>query len=153
MLAAGVAAPEFELIDIDGNSHSLKSLTEDGPVLLALFKISCPVCQLTLPYLDRIAKGRLRVVAISQDDARATAKFREKFGVTLPTLLDSEDAGYPVSNAFKITHVPSLFLVEPNGVIERSGTGFRKSELEEFAHRSGVRVFEDHENVPAWKAG
>jgi|ERR1051326_2563794 peroxiredoxin len=153
MLAAGVAAPQFELRDTEGNPHSLKSLTQDGPVLLALFKISCPVCQLTLPYLERIAKGRLRVIAISQDDARATAKFREKFGITLPTLLDSEETGYPVSNAFKITHVPSLFLVEAGGVIERAGTGFRKSELEEFAQRSGVRAFNENENVPAWKAG
>ena len=153
MLAAGVAAPEFELRDIEGNPYSLKSLTQDGPVLLALFKISCPVCQLTLPYLERISKGRLRIVAISQDDARATAKFKEKYGITLPTLLDPEEAGYPVSNAFKITHVPSLFLVAPGGVIERSGAGFRKSELEEFAHRSGVRVFNENENVPAWKAG
>ena len=41
----------------------------------------------------------------------------------MPTLLDKEDAGYPVSNAYGLTNVPSLFLVEPDGRISRSQIG------------------------------
>jgi len=37
--------------------------------VLAFFKIDCPTCQLTFPYLQRMAdRGQRRIVAISQDD-------------------------------------------------------------------------------------
>ena len=153
MLAPGDAAPDFTLKDMQGRDSSLPDLLADGPVLLVLFKVSCPICQLTLPYLDRIGKGSLRVVAISQDEPRNTNRFHQTFGINLPTLLDPEEQGYRVSNAYKITHVPSLFLVESDGVIARAMSGFRKSELEELGRRSGVAPFHADENVPEWKAG
>ena len=43
--------------------------------------------------------------------------FNQRFGVTFPTLLDLSNEDYPASNAYGITSVPSLFLVEPDGTI------------------------------------
>jgi hypothetical protein len=71
----------------------------------------------------------------------------------MPTLLDSEDEGYPASNAFGITHVPSLFLVEPDGTISLASEGFMKTDLEAIGARAGLPVFGAKESVPAWKAG
>ena len=136
MLSAGSRAPEF----------TLREILSQGRVLLVFFKISCPVCQLTLPFLERLKS--LRVVAISQDTADNTQRFRSKFGLTMPILLDSEEENYPISNAFGITHVPSLFLIEPDGVISAVSEGFMKADLAAF----GV-VFGPEEAVPAWKAG
>src|SRR5579863_1680049 len=152
MLTTGSKAPPFTLKDLDGAPHSLTEILSAGPVLLALYKISCPVCQLTLPFLTRIAGGALQIVAISQDDPAATRKFQARFGV-LPTLLDREEEGYPVSNAFGITHVPTLFLVEPDGTISLALEGFVKSDLESLAARAGIPIFHQDETVPAWKAG
>src|SRR5579885_624070 len=90
MIAAGSLAPEFTLDRLGGGRLSLRQILEHGPALLAFYKISCPVCQLTLPFLNRIAAGPLPVIAISQDDENGTAKFQEKFQITLPTLLDRE---------------------------------------------------------------
>ena len=106
-----------------------------------------------LPFLDRIAAGTLQLVAISQDDERGTARFQNTYGVTLPTLLDRERDDYPASNAFGISHVPSLFLVEPDGVISMAVEGFVKRELESIASRAGVPVFRAEEHVPEWKPG
>lgn len=153
MLAAGSKAPDFSLKDVSGKPQTLKDLVPRGPVLLALYKVSCPVCQMTLPYLERISKGSLPVIAISQDDESATKRFQQTYGLTLPTLLDRAEDAYPVSNAFGITHVPSLFLLESDGAISLAGSGFRKSELEQLGERSGVPVFRQDENVPEWKAG
>lgn len=153
MLSSGSRAPQFTLDDLAGVSHSLAGILARGPVLLVLYKISCPVCQMTLPYLDRIASGALPIVAISQDDAAGTRRFQTRFGVSMPTLLDREEEGYPVSNAFGITHVPSLFMVEPDGVISLVSEGFVKSELESIGERAGVPPFRQNETVPAWKAG
>jgi peroxiredoxin len=153
MLASGAKAPSFKLGDLSGREHELSEFLANGPVLLALYKISCPVCQMTLPYIERVSKGSLQVIAISQDDERGTGFFQQKFGLTMPTLLDREEAGYPASNRFGITHVPSLFLVEPDGVISLASDGFVKKDLETIGKRAGVKPFGPDENVPEWKAG
>ncbi len=152
MLAAGDHAPSFSLIDTTGEACALADLAQ-GPVLLAFYKAGCPVCQMTLPYLERIGQGELRVVAISQDDPALTGRFQKMFGITLRTLLDREEDRYAVSNAYGITNVPSLFLIETEGNISFAGAGFRKSEIEELGARAGVAPFRHDENVPAWKAG
>jgi peroxiredoxin len=153
MLSPGVIAPRFTLHDLDGQPHSLADLLAHDPVLLVLYKISCPVCQMTLPYLSRIASGALQIVGISQDDGPSTRKFQTRFGVSMLTLLDREEDGYPVSNAFGITHVPTLFLVEPDGTISQVSEGFVKADLESIGARAGLPLFRHDESVPAWKAG
>jgi len=153
MLSPGSQAQPFTLKDLDGAAHSLTEFLAHGPVLVALYKISCPVCQMTLPFLNRISSGAIQIVPISQDDASGTRRFQSKFGVITPTLLDSEEENYPVSNAFGITHVPSLFLIESNRVISFVSEGFVKSDLELVGTRAGIAPFRQEEAVPAWKAG
>ena len=159
MLSAGAKAPGFTLTDLSGQRHALAEILERGPVLLALFKISCPTCQLTLPYLDRIANtaekppGPLQVIGISQDDERGTHRFLKTYSVTMPMLLDREEDGYQTSNAFGITHVPSLFLVETDGTISLATSGFVKRDLEAIGRRAGVEPFHGEDHVPEWKAG
>lgn len=153
MLSAGAAAPLFELKDLDGNALSLSRILERGPVLLAIYKISCPTCQLTLPFLQRLASESSRIIAISQDGEIGTHRFAEKYGLTMTSLLDREDEGYPVSNAFGITHVPSLFLIEQNRSISIASSGFNKSELEAISGRLGGSLFRTDDHVPEWKAG
>ena len=153
MLSTGSKSPQFTLQDLNGAPHSLTEFLSRGPLLLALYKISCPVCQLTLPFLDRAAGGALQIVAISQDDAAATRRFQTKFGVSMLTLLDREEESYPVSNAFGIAYVPSLFLIESDGTISLASEGFMKNDLEAIGERAGVSLFRQDESVPAWKAG
>jgi peroxiredoxin len=153
MLKAGAQAPSFELDGPAGDKHSLASILERGAALLVFYKVSCPVCQLTLPYITRIARGSLQVIAISQDDPAAAARFADKFGVEVNTLYDRDRNGFPASNAFGITHVPSLFVVEPDGEVTLAVEGFVKKELESLGRRAGVETFRQEDNVPQWKAG
>ena len=142
MLAEGDKAPLFEL-------PSLEPLSE--AVALVFFKVACPTCQFTLPYAQRIADATPQVIAISQDDAKATANFHERFQISMKTLLDKPP--YPASTAFRLTHVPSIFLIEPDGVISMAVEGFSKMHLEKLASRFGVNVFRAGETVPALKPG
>lgn len=153
MLSAGAKAPGFTLTDVSGRKHALGDILARGPVLLALYKISCPVCQLTMPYLERIVAGSLQVIGISQDDERGTHRFLKTHALTMPTLLDREEDGYRVSNAFGITHVPSLFLVETDGAVSLATSGFVKRDLEAIGRRAGVEPFHAEDHVPEWKAG
>ena len=142
LLAAGAAVPDLRLAVVEGREVSLRG---EGAVLLAFFKISCPVCQFTLPYLNRIHPGR-KVCGVSQNDARDTLEFAEHFGLTFPILLDPEDS-FPASNAFGISHVPTLFLCGGDGRIEQVIEGWRKKDM------VAIGAVATSENVPAWKAG
>jgi peroxiredoxin len=154
MVAAGDQAPAFELKSLNGGGQSLEKILSKGPALLAFYKISCPVCQLTAPYLERLAaSSSIQVIGVSQDDAESTRNFKERFGVTFPTLLDESKDGYPASNGYGISSVPSLFLVEPDGRVSKSFSGFSKADLEAVGERAGVAPFGPEDRVPAFKAG
>jgi len=154
MILNGAPAPEFTLPDLDGRPMSLAQLRQGRAALVVFFKASCPVCQMTLPFLNRLLPSdKVSVVTISQDDAVLTQRFRARFGVTVPTLLDDEDHGYPVSNDYRIAHVPSLFLVEPDGVVSLAVNGFSKADLETIGARAGIEIFTAGEAVPTWRPG
>lgn len=160
-LEAGAAAPNFTLKDAEGNSHSLSEAVKQGPVLLAFYKDSCPVCQYAMPFLERIQKGldggKARIWGVSQDSPADTTAFAREYGCTF-TMLADED-GFPVSNDYGITNVPTTFLVEPDGKISYAATGFDKKALETVATRFGeitgspIPVFEPGESVPDYKPG
>jgi peroxiredoxin len=154
ILKTGASAPLFELKELAGGRQSLQGMLERGPVLLAFYKVSCPVCQLTFPFLERLAKNDdVHVIGISQDDIKSTTAFNDRFGVTFPTLLDEAKEGYPVSNAFAIGTVPTVFVVETDGTISKSFEGFSKRDLEAIGGRVSVKPFLPDEYVPEFKAG
>src|SRR4051812_15154113 len=93
----GTRAPGFRLAKLDGGEVALADLIAEGPVLLVFFKISCPVCQMAMPYLDRLYRAGLPIYGVSQNSPEDTLEFNRHFGVTFPTLLDSEDDNFPAS--------------------------------------------------------
>ncbi|MBL8174885.1 MAG: TlpA family protein disulfide reductase [Bryobacterales bacterium] len=154
MLAAGATAPSVSLRDLAGNAVSLRQLSQEGPVLLAFFKGSCPVCQYTLPFLDRATdNGNIRIVCVSQDSASETTEFAQAFRLRLPMFTDNRGDGYAASNAFGITHVPSMFQLEPDGSVSHAWTGWSKSEMQSLAGRTGAPVIQPGEQVPAFRPG
>ena len=97
--------------------------------------------------------GRLPVYGISQNNPRDTRDFAKRYGITFPMLLDLESTGFPVSNAYGITSVPTMFLIEPDGSIAQIIHGWHKQDMAALGATSGVSVFRPGENVPEWKAG
>ena len=150
-------APEFNVLTLAGERKTLADLLASGPVLLAFYKVTCPTCQFTFPFLQRLhtgaGPGSPQVVAISQDDAFNTEQFNRRFGITFSTLLDRREEGYPASNAFGITNVPTLFLVETDGRISQSVAGFEKSVMLGLGERFGVTIFNAGERVPVFQPG
>ena len=154
LLAAGAHVSDFRLPLLEGGEATLGDLIAKGPALLAFFKVSCPVCQMTLPFLDRIrSSGSLPVYGVSQNDVRDTRDFYRRLGLSLPCLLDSEEAGFVISNAFGISSVPTLFLIETDGSIGRVIEGWSKSEIQHLGELAGVKPFRPTDSVPEWKAG
>jgi peroxiredoxin len=151
MLEVGSEAPDFQL-----GGWTLSAALKNGPVLLAFFKISCPTCQLTFPFLRRLADnaapGAPQLIAISQDDAKGTAQFQQRFGPSEAALLDPGPA-YLVSNAYRIRNVPTLYLIEPAGLISMAVAGFSKSHLGALGERFGTLPFREGEHVPSMRPG
>ena len=163
-LVAGEVAPEFKLpLNEKGQPFSLAEARKRGPVLAAFFKVSCPVCQLAFPYIQRLFEAygnkKATIIGISQDNARDTQAFAREYGVTFPLALD--DAGkYPVSDSYGLTNVPTLFWISAEGKIELNSVGWAKAELEQFNQKlaaqngkAAARLFRAGENVPEFKPG
>lgn len=146
-------APDFQLEQVGGTLTSLSRILTCGPVLLAFYKVTCPTCQFTLPFLGRLKGCGFQVYAVCQDDAARVKEFEREFDVHLPTLLDKARDGYPASNAFGLTHVPSLFLVEADRRIAWASVGFYKRDLEALSKRAGQPIFHSGELVPEAKSG
>jgi len=162
-LTVGTSAPDFKLQTIDGKPFSLRDSRERGPVVLAFFKISCPICQYAFPFLERIHRAyaykNVAVVGVSQNGAKDTTSFMKEYGVTFPVLLD-DTRTYPVSNAYELTNVPTVFWITQNGEIEVSSVGWVKKDIEEINRRAAeasgnaaATVFQPSEQVADFRAG
>ncbi len=161
-LKPGTLAPDFALGTTDRKRFSLAEARAKGPVVLAFFKVSCPVCQFSLPYLQRLHQSygaaRLTVVGVSQNPARETLSFMREYGINFPVLLD-DPSNYDVSNQFGITTVPTTFLIGRDGKVRISSVGWDRVEIDDvsasLAQTTGIkaRVFHPGEDVPAHKAG
>ncbi len=110
------AAPAFSLPTRDGATVSLESLK--GKVILVDFWASwCGPCQKSFPWLaslhERFADKGLTIVAVNLDKKRAAAEtFLQK--VPAPFLVAFDPSG-KTADAYKVTALPSTYLVGPTG--------------------------------------
>lgn len=163
-LSAGQSAPAINLAVAGGGIFSsTETLKSSVPVIAAFFKVDCPTCQYTFPFLERMYKAypasKLKVIGISQNDAKETVEFAKTFGVTFPIALDDKKS-YAASNAYGLVSVPSVFLVAPDGKIQQDFIGWLKEEFEQLNQRvaktAGVTpavLFHPGEQVLDFKAG
>ena len=162
-LPAGTKAPEISLSALDGGKFSLQGALQQGPVLAAFYKVSCPVCQYTFPFLERLHKAhgeaKIAIVGISQDNQRDTAAFMKEYGVTFRNVLDDPNS-YAVSNAYGLTNVPTLFLVGQNGQIEITSVGWVKEEVEDINRKLAAAqqttpppIFQPGEDIRDFRPG
>ncbi len=133
-----------------------------GESLLAVFKTTCPTCELAWPYLERIRQaaegGSLRVLAVSQDDPEKTSAFNRRLGVRVETAYDPEP--WPASDALAVAIVPTFLRVGPGGLLEETAVGFQRDRMESFARRASslagrpyTGLFRKGEQVPAVRPG
>jgi peroxiredoxin len=161
-LTPGKTAPPISLKTLNGGSATLAEALKKGPVVAAFFKVNCPTCQFSAPFLERLhetyAGEKFTLWGISQDDAEDTREFCKEFDVDFPILLEAP--GYALSNKYGLTHVPSVFLISQDGKIQETSIGFSKDEFEKIAAAAaaaaGVKpspLFKPSEHVPAVKPG
>lgn len=162
VLSSGAVAPQLMLKDLGGNSVSLADVLGNGPAIVAFFKVGCPTCQFTFPFVQRLYETyggpNFAFLGISQDSPADTRQFMHHFGIKLPMLID--DHGYSASKAYGLTNVPTLFWINQDGKIHASSSGFSKSDLEKIASevalatgKAAEPLFRPGEVVPSYKPG
>lgn len=141
-MESSAAAPRVRFRTTEGAILSTADVVARGkglPVLLVFFKTSCPICQLTWPYLERLHRAygekAVHVVGVSQNDADSSrAYYVEHGGATFDLLLDPEPA-FAASNAFGVESVPHLVLLSPEGFVEDVFAGWSKVRMEALGAR------------------
>ena len=162
VLDVGSQAPDFSMSTVEGKNFTLREALAKGPVVLAFFKVSCPVCQYAAPYFDRLYRAlrgsEVSVIGVSQDGPIETRSFMREFGITCEVALDDEKKHYAVSSAYGLTNVPTVFEIAPDGLIESSIVGWSRDRLSQIytkhAHSGGATsLYKTGEEVAEFRAG
>jgi peroxiredoxin len=163
-LAANTSAPDLALTTLSGESFVLSDQTQKANVVLFFFNISCPVCQYAAPFFQRLWQAQVtdpvRFLAVSQDDRKDTEAFVRKYGLTFPVAIDDAPR-YRVSSEFKLTTVPTIYLVSQEGDIKLASVGWSRADFEqlntmlsaESAAEQPIQVIKPGEEVAEFKAG
>src|SRR5262249_10476530 len=154
VLEPGARFPDLALTDDGGAPFPAPR----GETLYAVFKTTCPTCEFTWPFLDRIravgAGGGLAVVAVSQDDPNATHDFGRRLGPTPPPA--SHPSPCRACTALGADPAPPPSHPRADGPLAETVVGFDRPRLERLADRAArpaggapAPLFRPDETVPA----
>jgi len=132
-LAAGDAAPNFDLESDDGKQRSLADFKGKWLVLYFYPKDDTPGCTREAQGFSaaaaRLAKLGAQVAGVSKDSIKSHCTFRDKYGLKFPLLSDPDLATHTAYGAwgektlygrkFEGT-IRSTFLVAPDGTLARA---------------------------------
>lgn len=114
--SAASQAPEFALLDYDGNSISSTDIS--GPAIINVWATWCPFCKNELPDFAEIQREfpEVEVVAVNREESRESA---QSFSDTLESnniiwLLDETGSVYKAIGGFAM---PETLFVNAEGVI------------------------------------
>jgi peroxiredoxin len=121
----GSMAPPFSLVDLTGKTVSLEHL-KGKVVFLDFWAPWCAPCKEELPELDKLyrkyGKDGFEVVGISMDTSQAgVSKFLAKVPVTFLVLIDVKG---DVSDAYRVSSLPTGFIISKDGTIRYRHLGF-----------------------------
>jgi peroxiredoxin len=151
VIEPGASAPSIDLPDAV-TGEPVTDPWREGPVVLAFFKTTCPVCQMAAPKVQALADGGVRVVAVGADPPPAIQAYADEYGQKVPTL--SEAAPYPASDAFGIDTVPTLFLVDEDGTVRDAVVSWDRDGWNRFAEAAGgTPVSDEGDGLPPFRPG
>jgi thiol-disulfide isomerase/thioredoxin len=123
----GRQAPALPTERLAGPPVTLSSLlaaAHGRPSLVVFWASWCDPCMSEAPALEsfsRTAQGRGRIVGVDWSDPRPGAvSFVRRYGWTFPTLRDGEGT---VGNEYRLTNLPTTFVLDGKGRIEAALRG------------------------------
>jgi len=120
----GKPAPDFTLVDREGNSWTLSELK--GQVVFVNFWATwCPPCREEMPSMQKLhsmlPKDKFKMLAIlSKDDPTLADTFAAKLGLTMPILNDGDNK---IGPKYGLTGLPETFIIDKQGVLREKFIG------------------------------
>ncbi len=135
---SGVEAPDFELVDLNGDRRTLGSY-RGRVVFLNFWATWCPPCREEMPSMqalyEQYSDSGLAVVAVDlQESEAAVSAFAREFEITFDILLDTDGR---VGAMYGIRSIPTTYIVGRDGMIVAGALGAR-----DWASEDAFRYFE-----------
>jgi len=124
VLQEGAEAPNFELVDLNGETHRLSDYEGQG-VFLNFWGTWCEPCKKEMPAMDRQYATykdqgvHVLAVNIAQSDFEVQ-NFVDTYGLSFPVVIDKTKS---VMTAYNINPLPTTMLISPEGKVEKIITG------------------------------
>ena len=120
VLAVGDMAPDFELIDLEGNKHRLSDYRGEG-VFLNFWGTWCGPCKREMPHMEKqhqeFEEKGVNILAVNIKESNLKVEtFRDQYGLTFPIAIDKTES---VKSAYNIVPLPTTFLINKDGRIEQ----------------------------------
>ena len=126
-LKEGEQAPDFELIDLEGNPIKLSNY-RGMPVFLNFWASWCGPCKAEMPFMEKVYggknKGNFEILAVnvttSEKNIENVERFVSNYELTFPIPLDEKGS---VSHQYNIIGYPTSFFIDSDGVIRSIAHG------------------------------
>jgi cytochrome c biogenesis protein CcmG/thiol:disulfide interchange protein DsbE len=133
----GKPAPDFSLRDLDGRTVDLRTL-RGKPVLLDFWATWCGYCREALPSVELLHRGlqdKLAVFGIDNEEPELAREYLQKYGYTLPTLVDTKDEAV---NLYHLNGWPTTVLIDRDGRVAFYAEGFESEKLRDALRAIGI---------------
>ncbi|NNL84137.1 MAG: TlpA family protein disulfide reductase [Myxococcales bacterium] len=135
-IAAGRAAPAFELASLDGGTISLAA-QRGRVVFLNFWATWCKPCEDEMPAMERLYQelggDRFEMIAVAvgdqADDVRA---FRDRLGLSFPIVLDPNRE---LAARYQSFRFPETYWIDPDGVLLARFIGPREWDATTYVER------------------
>ncbi|OQY05268.1 MAG: hypothetical protein B6I25_05830 [Planctomycetales bacterium 4572_13] len=124
----GKPAPELKMVDLDGKTHRVSRL-KGKKVILDFWATWCPPCKKAIPDLIELAgngNSNLVILGLSNEATDILTPFAKEAKINYPIIAyNDKDVPAPYN---KVTAIPTLFLIDSEGIIQDVLTGYHKAE-------------------------
>ncbi len=126
-LTPSMVAPDFTLVDMDGEKHSLASY-KGKPLIINFWATWCPPCRAELPSMNRawakLKDEGIAMVAVNVGESEDTIfAFTGDYPIDFTVLLDESG---DIINKWPIKGLPTTFVLDKEGKLVYRAVGGRE---------------------------
>ena len=124
MMLTGTRAASFALKTLEGEPVALEQ-TRGKVVVLDFWATWCPPCREELPYIEKLREefsGQVQFYGVNNEDSGTVKNFLKSHKYELPVLMDAKRQ---VDRQYGISAIPTMFIIDKQGVIRQHFIGSR----------------------------
>ncbi|MCR8659190.1 TlpA family protein disulfide reductase [Paenibacillus endoradicis] len=123
----GQSAPNFQLIDVQGNSVNLADY-RGKKVIINFWTTWCRVCKAEMPHIEKLYEhyqgGDVAILSVNvtsqENNTRDVEQYVDERSLSFPVILDKTGT---VSKKYKVSAYPTTFILNEKGIIQKQQVG------------------------------